>query len=77
MTEIRTVMKDAGGVTKVARAMGLRPQCVCNWAAKGRIPEAHVLAWCRAVEWRRTPHQIAPHLYPHPLDGLPGHREAA
>lgn len=71
VADIRAVMQEAGGLLAVCRRMGLKPQRVCNWSASGRIPDAHVLAWCRAVDWRCTPHQIAPHLYPNPLDGLP------
>lgn len=71
MAEIRAVVREAGGPSAVGRRMGLAPQTVCSWAARGRIPDRRVIDWCRAVEWRQTPHQIAPHLYPSPLDGLP------
>lgn len=74
MSDIRAVTHQAGGTLEVARRIGISPQAVCNWGARGRIPEAHVIAWCRAVGWARTPHDIAPHLYPNKRDGMPRRR---
>ena len=71
VADIRAVMHEAGGLLAVAKRMRLKPQRVCNWGARGRIPGAYVVPFCRAVDWRCTPHQIAPHIYPHPMDGQP------
>lgn len=68
--DIREVVRAAGGATQVAKRLGVSVPRVSMWTRRG-IPDDRVIAWCRAVEWRRTPHQVAPHLYPHPLDGLP------
>ena len=60
----------AGGLTRVARRMGIAPRRLDNWRRRG-VPTAMVLEVCRGVEWRVTPHQLAPGLYPNPLDGMP------
>lgn len=43
---------------------------VSNWRGRG-VPDPEVLAFCRAVDWKLTPHQLCARLYPHPHDGLP------
>lgn len=68
--EIRSATRKAGGQTAVAKRIGISRQRVNGWCRRG-IPPAMVLRWCEAVDWRMTPHQVAPEIYPHPMDGLP------
>ena len=67
---IHEAILAAGGLTQVARRMGITPRRLDNWKRRG-VPTAMVLEVCRGVEWRLTPHQLAPVLYPNPLDGMP------
>lgn len=71
--DIYNTILAAGGPAVVSRRLGIRMQRLGHWRYRG-IPDAQVINWCRAVEWRVTPHQVAPHLYPHPLDGMPTER---
>lgn len=42
------------------------------------IPERHVIKACASVNFKITPHELRPDIYPHPHDGLPEHmREVA
>lgn len=43
---------------------------VSNWRNRG-IPDLEIIPFCRAIEWKVTPHELRPDLYPHPDDGLP------
>lgn len=61
----------AGGAATVARKRGLRsPWSVRKWKVDG-LPAAHVLWLAAETAFAVTPHQLAPHLYPNPTDGLP------
>lgn len=64
-----------GSQTKLAEAVKVRPQAVQQWVRAGRVPVPRVMEVARAVDFKVTPHELAPHLYPNPQDGLP--REAA
>lgn len=68
---ITRIVELAGGQSKLARALEVKPQAVQQWVKSGRIPDAQVLRAARVVDYGVTPHELASHLYPHPLDGLP------
>jgi DNA-binding transcriptional regulator YdaS (Cro superfamily) len=46
---------------------------VWKWlnSTKDGIPAEHVIPACKAVDWKVTPNELRPDLYPHPNDGLP------
>lgn len=68
--ELRQVIRAAGGTNAVAARVGASPQVVSGWIKRG-VPDSRVIDFCRAIEWRLTPHQMAPRIYPHPVDGMP------
>ncbi len=52
---------------------------VWNWlnVTVNGIPERHVIKACKSVDWKVTPHELRPDIYPHPQDGLPDHMRSA
>jgi DNA-binding transcriptional regulator YdaS (Cro superfamily) len=48
---------------------------VWKWVNKTKdgIPAEHVIPAGRVSQWKITPHQLRPDLYPHETDGLPEH----
>jgi DNA-binding transcriptional regulator YdaS (Cro superfamily) len=68
---VTRVVELAGGQSKLARALEVKPQAVQQWVKSGRIPDGQVLRAARVISYGVTPHELASHLYPHPLDGLP------
>lgn len=78
MKNIKDIVAEVGA-SKVAERMGERfPQTINNWLNRGGIPDGKVLLFCKSIDYKITPHQLRPDLYPHPSDGLPDHmREVA
>lgn len=78
---LQRAVERAGGQTKLAAAIRERmPESkvsqvhVWGWlnAVKAPCPPAeYVIPICDALEWRMTPHELRPDLYPHPTDGMP------
>lgn len=54
--------------SELARKLGVTPQGVGQWKT---VPSDRVIEVSRACDWRVTPHELRPDLYPHPDDGLP------
>ncbi|MGJ8619587.1 MAG: YdaS family helix-turn-helix protein [Methylophilaceae bacterium] len=47
---------------------------VNNWLGRdNKVPAGWVIPVSKAIDYRYTPHQIRPDIYPHPHDGLPEH----
>jgi len=60
-----------GSYAAVGKALGgLSGEAIRKWEKNG-IPAERVREIAEATNWRITPHQLAPHIYPHPDDGLP------
>jgi len=60
-----------GSYAAVGKALGgISGEAVRKWEKNG-IPPERVREIAEATNWRITPHQLAPHIYPHPDDGLP------
>lgn len=56
--------------SEIARRLGTKPQTVHLWFKNG-VPAPKVLSLCECLEWKVTPHEVAPDIYPNPFDGLP------
>lgn len=69
MDALRKAIHEAGGAATLARRCGVTRQAIQIW--KRKLPAERVLDISRACEFRVTPHQLAPHLYPHPDDAVP------
>lgn len=55
---------------ELGRRMKRRAQTVNGWF-KNKIPGELVIQVSKAVDWKVTPHELRPDLYPNPADGLP------
>ena len=60
-----------GSYAAVGKSLGgISGEAVRKWEKNG-IPPERVREIAEATDWRITPHQLAPDIYPHPDDGLP------
>jgi DNA-binding transcriptional regulator YdaS (Cro superfamily) len=67
----KAVELAGGSYTAVAKRFSLGTGfSVSKWRTNG-VPAERVLDLCRFTEFRVTPHQLRPDLYPNPSDGLP------
>ena len=69
-------LASAGGVPEVARALQVSAEAIRLWTLRG-VPDKRVLWLAERTNWRFTPHQLAPQLYPHPDDGMPVDRRGS
>jgi DNA-binding transcriptional regulator YdaS (Cro superfamily) len=67
---LERVLTIVGNQSRLATALGVRPQAVQQWLQKG-VPPERTLATAAVVDFKVTPHELRPDLYPHPDDGLP------
>ncbi|WP_175725136.1 YdaS family helix-turn-helix protein [Burkholderia ambifaria] len=58
-----------GGDSAVAKMLGLRSWAISKW--RKRFPPTRALWLAEKTGWRKTPHDLAPRMYPNPLDGVP------
>ncbi|EDJ4782430.1 Cro/Cl family transcriptional regulator [Salmonella enterica] len=70
--KILSVCSQAG----LGRRLGRRAQTVNGWF-KNKVPGELVVRVARAIDWKVTPHELRPDLYPNPTDGLPSQEASA
>lgn len=69
---LKQAVSIAGGQSALAKLCGVRQPHIWNWLNRdNRVPAENVLAVCKAVSWKVTPHELRPDIYPNPSDGLP------
>jgi hypothetical protein len=66
------------GAANIAAQLNESAQTINNWIIRG-VPtkDGKTLAFCKAVNYEATPHEINPVEYPHPDDGLPDEMRCA
>jgi DNA-binding transcriptional regulator YdaS (Cro superfamily) len=64
---LQRAIELAGGLTALARALGIRAPSISEWKRRGRIPANRVLAIEAATGVPR--HELRPDLYPEPNCG--------
>lgn len=69
-TSIQKKMLKVCSQAELGRRMDKRPQTVNGWF-KNKIPGELVVKVARVMEWKVTPHELRPDLYPNPTDALP------
>jgi hypothetical protein len=71
-------VKAAGpSLSEVARQFGFKsPQSVANWIINQQVPSERVIHLCALGNWRITPHQLRPDIYPNLNDGLPSKKNS-
>ncbi len=75
MNALQRVIDLKGSQGAVAAVVGSKQQSVGYWLKEG-LPADHVLKIAADVDYKVTPHELRPDLYPHPDDGLPEDRRA-
>lgn len=68
---VRTRLGGLLSQRAISKELGITPQAVNQWFSKSAIPPRFVLQLCGLTDWKITPHEIRPDLYPSPNDGLP------
>jgi len=58
------------GAASLAKKLNESIQTINNWVSRG-VPLDKAVAFCDAVDYEISPHQMYPKQYPHPNDGLP------
>jgi DNA-binding transcriptional regulator YdaS (Cro superfamily) len=62
-----------GSQTLLGKKIGKDQYIVTAWVNRYgcKVSPEFVIKVAEATEWKVTPHQLRPDLYPHPNDGLP------
>lgn len=69
--QIKTQLFGVISKSEIARRLNTSPQNVGSWLRKGAFPAHFVIPLCAALDWKITPHQVDPVLYPNETDALP------
>lgn len=69
---LKSEFSTLSGIAEAAGAKSF--QVVQQW--KDKVPAHRVLTLCKASDWRITPHQLRPDLYPNADDALPASMKA-
>lgn len=77
MSALEKAVELAESQARLARRMNVNPQAIHGWRKAGLVPPDRVIGVSRAVEFKVTPHELRPDLYPHPEDGLPAELRAS
>lgn len=59
------------GVAVVAERFEINPVSVYEWISRDKLPPSRVIPLAELTNWKYTPHQLDPILYPNPTDGIP------
>lgn len=76
MNGLEKAIAAAETQARLARKLEVKPQAIHGWCTAGRVPPDRVIDVARAVDFKVTPHELRPDLYPHPEDGLPAEMRA-
>jgi DNA-binding transcriptional regulator YdaS (Cro superfamily) len=68
---IKAAVDEVGGAARVAERLEISRISVYEWISKGRLPSDRVIPLAELTDWKYTPHQLDPLLYPNPTDGIP------
>ena len=69
--EIKEIVNRSGmGIVALSNALGMSRGAVSQWKM---VPSDRVLDVCALLEWRVTPHELRPDLYPNQHDAMPAH----
>lgn len=81
---LEKIVQLVGGQLALAEKLSIENKSikqahVWGWLNKTKlgVPAEQVLNLCKSVDWKVTPHQLRPDIYPHPDDGLPDHMRSA
>ncbi|MDU7198607.1 transcriptional regulator [Phytobacter diazotrophicus] len=66
----KKIISLCGSQSELARRLGKNSQTVSVWF-RTQVASTEVLNACRVLDWKVTPHELRPDLYPNLTDGLP------
>jgi DNA-binding transcriptional regulator YdaS (Cro superfamily) len=76
MTPIERAIEKAGGLTELARRLGVAtPQVVSNWRGRGSVPPEYCIPIEEATERAVTRHELRPDVFGDP-PGKTGRKKA-
>jgi len=55
----------------LAAKLDISPQSITQWLKKGKVPFDRVIEVSTAINFKVTPHNLAPKHYPNPTDSIP------
>ncbi|EKN4197670.1 transcriptional regulator [Yersinia ruckeri] len=65
-------IRAVGSLSAVSRRFEFKSvQSVANWIINNQVPADRVIQLCAMGQWKITPHQLRPDIYPNPRDGMP------
>ncbi|MFS1539351.1 MAG: transcriptional regulator [Candidatus Phlomobacter fragariae] len=69
-------VKAVGSMSMVARKFNLKSvQSVANWIINNQVPSNRVIKLCYLGNWKVTPHELNPDIYPNQIDGIPADKQ--
>lgn len=68
MSAIKKAIRKAGGVSKLAKSLKVKPQVVNNWRYRESVPPDQCLAIERATDGQVTCHDLRPDVFPKPAE---------
>lgn len=73
---LERAIENVGNQSKLAIAVGVKPQAVQQWLLNG-VPAERVIAVAAATGFKVLPHELRPDVYPHASDGVPAEFKSA
>lgn len=70
------IISLCGSQSELARRLGKNSQTVSAWF-RSQVASTEVINASRALDWKVTPHELRPDIYPNPTDGLPSQEASA
>lgn len=72
MSKLKKAIKIVGSQSALAKACNVKPAYIWNWLNRDKkVPAEFAIPVARAVNFRVTPHELRPDIYPNQTDGLP------
>lgn len=73
---LNLAIRLAGGQSGLKRLLTdaghkISQQAIGLWLKAGQIADGWAIPVARAIDFQVTPHELDPHAYPNPWDGLP------
>ena len=72
-------IRICGSQSELGKRIGKGQYIVTAWVRRYgcKVSAEYVVQVSQAIDWKITPHELRPDLYPHPDDGLPDHLRSA
>ena len=64
MNPVRKACDSVGGVTALAKKLGIKPPSVSEWLASGKVPPKRILEVEKATDGVVSRYELDPDIYP-------------